>query len=287
MNGWEADIETVTITGNSLKQGTVMANELFNLQGKVALITGGNGGIGLGFAQALVQAGASVCIWGRNPEKNASARQKLAGMCHVQGQRIEALACDVADEQQVNERFAETLALFSRVDTCIANAGIGSGFNRFHEMPTENWRAVMDTNLDGLFFTLRAAAAHMVERSQRGDAGGRLIGVSSLGALCGMARGEHYAGTKGAVISIMQGLAVEYARFGITANSILPGHIHTDMTDSNYQNEKFANAILPRIPMRRWGTPGDFGGIAVYLASDASSYHTGDKFLIDGGFFIY
>jgi NAD(P)-dependent dehydrogenase (short-subunit alcohol dehydrogenase family) len=258
---------------------------LFDLSGKVALVTGGNGGIGLGFARALASAGASVCIWGRNPEKNAAATAQLQSLCSA-GAKIEALQCDVADEQQVIQVFAQTLQLMGRVDTCIANAGTGSGFSRFHEMPTESWRRVMDTNLDGLFYTLRAAAAHMVERSDRGDRGGRLIGVSSLGALCGMPRGEHYAGTKGAVISIMQGLAVEYARYGITANSILPGHIHTDMTDQNYQNEKFANAIMPRIPLRRWGSPDDFGGIAVYLASDASSYHTGDKLLIDGGFFI-
>jgi NAD(P)-dependent dehydrogenase (short-subunit alcohol dehydrogenase family) len=262
-------------------------NELFNLQGKVVLITGGNGGIGLGFARAMVRAGASVCIWGRNPDKNGAAATELESLRREPDQQIAALVCDVADEQQVKNCFAQTLALFGRVDTCIANAGIGSHASRFHEMPTESWRKVMDTNLDGLFYTLRAAAAHMVARAEQGDAGGRLIGVSSLGALCGMARAEHYAGTKGAVISIMQGLAVEYARYGVTANSILPGHIHTDMTDKNYQNEKFANAILPRIPLRRWGSPDDFGGIAVYLASDASAYHTGDKFLIDGGFFIY
>jgi NAD(P)-dependent dehydrogenase (short-subunit alcohol dehydrogenase family) len=262
-----------------------MASSIFDLSGKVALVTGGNGGIGLGFARALASAGASVCIWGRNADKNAAATAELQTLCSRDA-KITALQCDVASEQEVIDSFSQTLKLMGRVDTCIANAGIGSGFSRFHEMPTENWRKVMDTNLDGLFYTLRAAAAHMVERGEQGDKGGRLIGVSSLGALSGMPRGEHYAGTKGAVISIMQGLAVEYARYGITANSILPGHIHTDMTDQNYQNEKFANAIMPRIPLRRWGSPEDFGGIAVYLASDASSYHTGDKLLIDGGFFI-
>jgi NAD(P)-dependent dehydrogenase (short-subunit alcohol dehydrogenase family) len=102
-----------------------------------------------------------------------------------------------------------------------------------------------------------------------------------------MSRGEAYAGSKGAVISIMQGLAVEFARYGVTANSILPGHIATAMTEKNYANEKFANAVMPRIPLRRWGTNADFEGIAVYLMSDASSYHTGDTFLIDGGFFIF
>ncbi|MDT8429687.1 MAG: SDR family NAD(P)-dependent oxidoreductase, partial [Pseudomonadales bacterium] len=258
---------------------------IFDLNGKVALVTGGNGGIGLGFARALVTAGADVCLWGRNQGKNEQAVAELRAL--DAGRRVEALVCDVADEAQVDACFQQTLALFGRVDTCIANAGVASGIGRFHEMSSADWRGVMQVNLDGLFYTLRAAAAHMVARAEQGDGGGRLIGVSSLGALCGMARAEHYAGSKGAVISIMQGLAVEYARYGITANSILPGHIHTDMTDRNYQNEKFAAAILPRIPMRRWGQPDDFGGIAVYLASAASAYHTGDSFLIDGGFFIY
>jgi NAD(P)-dependent dehydrogenase (short-subunit alcohol dehydrogenase family) len=157
---------------------------------------------------------------------------------------------------------------------------------RFNEMTTEEWKKVMDINLDGFFYTMRIASRHMVERAKNGDAGGRLIGTSSLGALCGMARAEHYAASKGAVISIMQGLAVELARFSITANSILPGHIETGMTELRYQDERFSNAILPRIPMRRWGNPDDFGGIAVYLMSDASRYHTGDSFLIDGGFFL-
>src|SRR5690606_16623033 len=123
---------------------------------------------------------------------------------HAPDAKTEVLVCDVADEQQVTDCFQQTLTLFGRVDTCIANAGVANGFNRFHEMTKDNWRGVMDVNLDGLFYTLRAAAAHMVERAEKGDMGGRLVGVSSLGALCGMARAEHYAGSKGAVISIMQ-----------------------------------------------------------------------------------
>ena len=145
---------------------------------------------------------------------------------------------------------------------------------------------MLDVNLDGLFYTFRAAAGHMRARAEAGDAGGRLIGTASLGALMGMARVEAYGASKGAVISMMQALAVEYARFGVTANSVLPGHIETAMTADNYANEKFANAVLPRIPIRRWGDRSDFEAIAVYLMSDASSYHTGDSLLIDGGFFI-
>ncbi|GAB1258890.1 SDR family oxidoreductase [Aurantivibrio plasticivorans] len=261
-----------------------MAYSPFNLSGKVALVTGGNGGIGLGSADALAQAGADICIWGRNDEKNQAAVEQLK----QHGTKVHAIVCDVADESAVETSFAETLSVMGRVDTCFANAGVGGGGRSpFHERTSEQWHRVTSVNLDGLFYTLRAAAKHMVERSQQGDPGGRLIATSSLAAIMGMARAEHYAATKGAVISMMQALAIEYARHGITAHSILPGHIHTGMTDATYQNEKFVDAVMPRIPMRRWGKPEDFGGIAVYLASDASAYHTAETFLIDGGFFMF
>lgn len=258
------------------------ASNLFDLSGKVALITGGNGGIGLGMATGVAKHGGDVCIWGRNADKNATALSQLKEF----GTKVHAIQCDVADEVAVEESFAETLDVFKRVDSCFANAGVARS-GRFEETTTEDWRAVLDVNLDGLFYTLRAASKHMKQRAEAGDPGGRLIGTSSLGAIMGMARVEAYAASKGAVISMMQALAVEYSKFGITANSILPGHIETAMTEKNYANEKFANAILPRIPARRWGDISDFEGIAVYLASDASCYHTGDSFLIDGGFFLY
>jgi NAD(P)-dependent dehydrogenase (short-subunit alcohol dehydrogenase family) len=259
-----------------------MHTNLFDLSGKTALITGGNSGIGLGFAQGVAKHGANVCIWGTNVDKNTAAVASLKEF----GTRVHAVQCNVADEVAVNAAFAETLATFGRVDACFANAGV-SGGAPFAELTADQWRKVTSINLDGLFFTLRAAAKHMKDRAEKGDKGGRLIGTASLGALMGMMRNEAYAGTKGAVISIMQGLAVEFARYGVTANSVLPGHIETAMTEANYANEKFRNAILPRIPLRRWGSKADFEGIAVYLVSDASAYHTGDSFLIDGGFKIF
>ena len=112
-------------------------------------------------------------------------------------------------------------------------------------------------------------------------------GTASLAAIEGAARSEHYAATKGAMVSMVRALAVEFARHGIRANSILPGWIETDMTSKSIGNEKFVSNVMPRIPMRRWGTGADFGGIAVYLTSDASTYHTGDTFLIDGGYALF
>ena len=131
--------------------------------------------------------------------------------------------------------------------------------------------------------TFRVAARHMVER---GD-GGVLVGTASLAAIEGAARNEHYAATKGGLISMIRAMAVEFARYGVRANAILPGWIETDMTANAIGNEKFAANVLPRIPTRRWGTGADFGGIAVYLMSSASAYHTGDTFLIDGGYALF
>ena len=134
---------------------------------------------------------------------------------------------------------------------------------------------------------LRAAAAHMVERAKNGDPGGSLVGVASLAATEGAARNQHYAATKGAVISMMKSIAVEFARYGVRANSILPGWIETDMTAGAQDNERFQNMVMSRVPAKRWGHPDDFGGVAVYLTSNASAYHSGDLFVIDGAYSIF
>ena len=255
-----------------------MTYNAFDLTGKVATITGGNSGIGLGMAEALAQAGAAVCVWGTNEAKNALAVAQL----RAHGAKVLGLRCDVGDEAAVEQAFADTISHFGRVDAFFANAGVISspGVKSFAEMPTDEWRRVMRVNLDGAFFTLRAAARHMIASGN----GGSLVVTSSLAALSGPPRGEHYAASKGGVISMMQALAVELARHRIRANAIQPGWIDTAMTAQTLHAGKFAEKVLPRVPLRRWGAAGDFGGIAVYLASDASAYHTGDTLLIDGGY---
>jgi NAD(P)-dependent dehydrogenase (short-subunit alcohol dehydrogenase family) len=255
-----------------------MAFAPFDLTGKVALITGGNSGIGLGMAIGLAQAGADICIWGTNPEKNAAAEKEILAV----GGKAAALRCDVSQENEVEAAFAETLNLFGKVDSCFANAGAGGGAP-FHEFPTDVWNRVMGINLDGTFFTFRVAAKHMIERGE----GGRLVGTSSLSALDGAARNEAYAATKGAMISMTRGLSVELARYGITANTIIPGWIETAMTAPRVGDETFEERVIKRVPVRRWGQPEDFAGIAVYLASDASSYQTGEDFVIDGGYYRF
>ena len=181
--------------------------------------------------------------------------------------------------------FAETVHVLGRVDACFANAGVSGRREAgpFVEMTAAEWRRVMRVNLDGAFYTLRSAARHMTSR----EGGGSLVVTSSLAALFGQARGQHYAASKGALIAMMKALAVELARHGVRANAILPGWIDTAMTERTLRWDKFVERVLPRIPVRRWGAPADFGGIAVYLASDASQYHTGDTFVIDGGTAVF
>jgi NAD(P)-dependent dehydrogenase (short-subunit alcohol dehydrogenase family) len=251
----------------------------FDLTGRGIVVTGGNGGIGLGMARALLACGASVAIWGSNPGKTEAARSQLAAEC-ADGSRVHGLVCDVSDEAQVDQAFAASVAALGRVHACFANAGVSSKGTPLLEMELDEFRRVQRVNVEGVFLTFRAAARHMAQHGE----GGSLIATASTAAVEGAARNSHYGASKGAVTSFVRALAVELARHQIRVNSILPGWIVTDMTEKAMGNPKFADAVMPRIPARRWGEIDDFGGIAVYLASDASRYATGEQFIIDGGY---
>jgi len=257
---------------------------IFDLSGRVAVVTGGNGGIGLGIAQALTDAGATVSIWGRNADKNTKALAAIT----AKGGKAEARVCDVTDPASVKAAMQATLDAFGRVDGCFANAGIGGGGRKsFIDRSEEDWRKMFATNLDGVFHVFQVAARHMTERAAAGDPFGRLVATSSMASLFGTARNEHYAGTKAAINALVRALGVELARYGVTANAILPGWIKSDMTQGLMANDKFVDNVMPRIPMRRFGDPSDFGGIAVYLMSKASAYHTADMIVIDGGYSVF
>ena len=251
----------------------------FDLTGKVALVTGGNGGIGLGMADAMAQSGADVVIWGTNEAKNDASVKSL----RTHGRRVSARKINVANEQDVIDGMKAAVAEMGRVDCVVANAGIGGGAP-FHEMTTELFHKVHAVNEDGVFWTFREAAKHMMDRAKDGDANGSLVVVASTAGIEGAARNAAYGASKGAVMSMARALAVELARYGVRVNSIAPGWIATDMTAGAQSSPLFAEKVIPRVPARRWGKPEDFGGIAVYLASDASSYHTGETFIIDGGY---
>ena len=259
-----------------------MSFQPFDLSAKVALVTGGNSGIGLGMAEGLAAAGASVVIWGRNEEKNRAAEASL--LRH--GVRVLAQRIDVGVEHEVVAGMAEAITALGRIDFVAANAGVGGGA-AFTEMTTDAWRRVTTVNLDGVFWTLREACKHMLERSKAGDPGGSLAVTSSVSAIHGAPRNEAYASSKGGIIAMAKGLAVEYGRHGVRANAIVPGWIRSEMTSGLQSWDTFNEKVISRAPLGRWGEPDDFAGIAVYLASDASRFHTGDTFVIDGGYTVF
>jgi NAD(P)-dependent dehydrogenase (short-subunit alcohol dehydrogenase family) len=249
-----------------------------DLTGRVVVVTGGNGGIGLGMARALAHAGADVVIWGRDEAKNEAARAELAAI----GPRVEAFGCDVADEQQVVDAFAGSVERMGKVDSLIANAGI-SGWSPFVDMSLAEWRRVQAVNLDGVFLSLREAARHLVARGE----GGSLVAVSSTSAIHGAPGMEHYASSKAAVLALIRSLAVELARHRIRCNSIVPGWTETGLISTSTSSPKFVEATTRRTPVRRWGEPEDLGPAAVFLADPTQMFHTGDMLVVDGGYTVF
>ena len=254
-----------------------MSSSLFDLTGHVALVTGGNSGIGLGMADALAEHGATIAIWGTNPDKNVAAAASL----RRHGGDVLDLVCDVGDQSAVEASMAATVEQFGRLDSCFVNAGVGGRAPSFAEMSDDEWHRVLRVNLDGAFYTAQQAVRQMTSQD---PSGGSIVFTSSGSAFSGQQRGQHYGGSKAAINAMMKGIAVEHARHGIRCNSIVPGWVESDMTAPAFGWDKFVANVMPRIPMRRWGTPADFGGIAVYFASGASTWHTGDIITIDGGY---
>jgi NAD(P)-dependent dehydrogenase (short-subunit alcohol dehydrogenase family) len=252
---------------------------MLDLTGHVALVTGGNGGIGLGMASGLADAGADVAIWGTNPEKNEAAGEQLAKT----GRRIHVERCDVSDEKQVIASFAQTVEALGKVDSVFANAGIGGRVPSILELSLEDWRRVLSVDLDGAFLTLREGARHMVDRGE----GGALVAVGSTSAIHGAPFNPHYAAAKTGLLGLVRAMAVGLARYRIRANALLPGWTDTDLMATNKQNEKFVTNTISRTPVRRWADPSEFGEVAVFLADPSLTFHTGDTMVVDGGYTIF
>jgi NAD(P)-dependent dehydrogenase (short-subunit alcohol dehydrogenase family) len=258
-----------------------MAIDAFDLTGHVSLVTGGNSGIGLGMADGLARAGAQVCIWGTNADKNASALEQL----RAHGTDVIAATVDVADEEQVIAAMAALVDRFGSVHSCFANAAVTGAYRNppFIDSTLDDWRDLMRVNLDGAYVTLREAARQMVAQGS----GGSLVGTSTIATRFGAPREQAYAASKGGVEALMKGLAVELAKYGIRANAIQPGWTMSPQTSAWADAPGVADKILPRIPARRWGRADEWAGIAVYLASDASTWHTGDTLRLDGGYGVF
>ena len=250
--------------------------ELFDLRGHVAIVTGGNAGLGLGMARGLAKAGANVAVWGRKETRNREAVDELAAL----GVEAAGFVCDVTDPGAVDAAMDATVKRFGRADSCFANAG-GSGVRKpFVDHDPEDWQSTVDLNLNSVVFTFRAAARQFIAQGS----GGKLVVTSSIAALMGIPGGG-YSATKAAVSGLVRSLAIELAPAGIRANAILPGFIETEMSLNTPQ--AFRDACLRRTASGKLGTIEDMEGIAVFLASQQSNLVTGHSLVVDGGQSIF
>jgi NAD(P)-dependent dehydrogenase (short-subunit alcohol dehydrogenase family) len=253
---------------------------LFDLTGRVVVATGGNSGIGLGFLTGCAKQGADVVTWDRNADGHEAALERLK---KAGAGRTLALTVDVADEHQVAEAMAETVAKMGRVDCALANAGFTTRAESFPDMSTEIWHELLGVNLHGAFYTLREVSKHMRARAQAGDPGGSIVVTGSLSIFHGIQGMEHYAAAKGALATVVRGMAVELGQYGIRVNMIAPGFIMTTMTASSPEAQPVIEHMSRITPLGRPGDPTDIEGPAAYLASDASKFQTGDTLVLDGG----
>jgi 2-dehydro-3-deoxy-D-gluconate 5-dehydrogenase len=253
-----------------------MTTALFDLRGKVAIVTGGNGGIGLGMARGLAEAGADIAIVGLNEAKSAAAVVELKR----QGVRAIAVAADVSDKAAVADMVARTASELGRIDILVNNAGINIR-KPPHALQLEEWDSVIRTNLTSAFLCSQAVYPVMKQ------AGGKIINIGSMMSIFGASFAPAYAASKGGIVQFTRSCAVAWAADNIQANAVLPGWIDTDLTRrAREQVDGLHDRVLARSPAARWGAPADFAGIAVFLASPASDFVTGTAIPVDGGYSI-
>lgn len=260
-----------------------MAKGLFDCSGKVTLVTGGNGGIGLGFARGVAKMGGDVAIWARNAEKNAAAKRDLI---EAGARRVETYEIDVASEDAIIKGYARLLSDFGRIDCVFANSGRAGYARSVLDMPTSEWNDLLSVSLHGAFFTLREGARAMVKRAEAGEPGGSLVACGSLSMFQGIPGKQNYAASKGGMGAVIRCMAVEFGKHRIRANIIAPGLVITPMMGGPEQVKAITDIYAPRTPIPRVGDPADFEGVGAYLCSDASSFLTGETITIDGGYMV-
>jgi len=249
---------------------------MFDLQGKVALVTGGNGGIGLAMAQGLAQAGARIAVVGRNPDKLETAVARLSN----EGAEAQGYAVDVCDEVAVAALVAQVVDDFGRLDILVNNAGINIR-KQVQDLSLDEWNAVMDTNLTSAFLCSRAAFPHLKKQ------GGKVINTGSMTSIFGASFAPAYSASKGGIVQLTRALATAWASDNIQVNAILPGWIDTELTQkARVEVGGLNERILTRTPAGRWGRPQDLAGIAVFLASAGSDFITGTAIPVDGGYSV-
>jgi 2-deoxy-D-gluconate 3-dehydrogenase len=263
-------------TGFEQRKGRTMKN-LFDLTGKVAVVTGGNGGIGLGMARGLASHGAAIVVAGRSAEKTAMAVRELQGL----GATASGIAVDVKDEASVKAMVAATVGRHGRLDVLVNNAGINIR-KPPHELSLAEWHEVLETNLTSAFLASHAAYPHM-----RHGGGGKIVNIGSMMSIFGASFAPAYAASKGGLVQFSKVCASAWAKDNIQVNAVLPGWIDTELTQRGRTEIRGLNErVLERTPASRWGVPDDLAGIAVFLCSAASNFVTGTAIAVDGGYAI-
>jgi 2-deoxy-D-gluconate 3-dehydrogenase len=246
--------------------------QLFELAGRVAIVTGGNGGIGLGMARGLAAAGAKVVVAGRNAQKSATAAKEIGGI---------SIETDVLQESSCRELIKKTVSRLGRLDILVNNAGINIR-KQPQDYSMAEWHQVLETNLTSAFVCSQAAYPELKKAG-----GGKVINIGSMMSIFGASFATPYASSKGAIVQMTRALACAWAKDNIQVNAVLPGWIDTDLTrNARKQIEGLHENVLARTPAGRWGEPDDFAGIAVFLASGASDFLTGTAIPVDGGYSV-
>jgi 2-deoxy-D-gluconate 3-dehydrogenase len=252
--------------------------DLFDLHGKVAIVTGGNGGIGLGIARGLAQAGADVAVVGRNEEKST---QEVDGVRRDFGVRAIGLCIDVTSEADAAEMVRATFDKLGRIAILVNNAGINIR-KPPQDLAIEDWHKVIDSNLTSVLICSKA-----VHEQMKSAGGGKIINIGSMTSIFGVSFAPAYAASKGGVVQLTKSLAIAWAPLNIQVNCILPGWIETDLTNRARQEVPgLYERVLARTPQGRWGRPDDLAGAAIFLASKASDFLTGVALPVDAGYSI-
>jgi 2-dehydro-3-deoxy-D-gluconate 5-dehydrogenase len=254
-----------------------MPSKMFDLSGRVALVTGGNGGIGLGMAEGMADAGSAIMVAGRNTEKNAAAVAKLKAM----GVDADSVVVDVADAASCEAMVAATLKRFGRIDCLVNNAGTAIR-KQPEDYSLAEWQEVLTTNLTSAFVCSQSVYAPM-----KAQGGGKIVMIGSMMSIFGASFSAPYSSSKGGIVQLGKSLATSWAKDNIQVNTVLPGWIDTALTvRAREQVDGLHQRVLDRTPAGRWGKPEDHAGIAVFLASPASDFVTGTAIPVDGGFSV-
>ena len=252
--------------------------KMFDLTGRVAFVTGGNGGIGLGIANGLASAGAAIVVAARDETKTANAVEEL----RQGGASAEGISIDVGDESSVQAAVGAAIESQGRIDILVNNAGMNIR-KRPEEYELKEWSRIIDVNLTGAFLCSQAAYPHLAAQG-----GGKVINIASMFSLFGSDWVSAYAASKGGLVQLTKSLAIAWAKDNIQVNAILPGWIETDLTRPIRANQPERVAVInTRIPSGRWGKPDDLAGAAVFLASSASDYVAGASIAVDGGYSVF